>query len=246
MLPKSLQIVSASNDGWPSMAAATINQAISKSLLQNPVCNLMLTGGDTARRLYEEWSASSSLPIDQIHFFFGDERCVSPESDDSNFSLAMRSLFLGELSSAAVINRIEGENTNRHAAAKNYEALLPKQIDVLILGMGLDGHIASLAPGHHGLEERELSVIAVTGLMGLKHDRITITPKVIGEAKNVFLLATGVEKGKLLAEIIASPIDFKALPIQLTFAGTWLLDGDAEREILNHHNLVQKIQSLEI
>jgi 6-phosphogluconolactonase len=241
MLPKSLQIITASNDDWPSMAATTINRAISKSLLQNPVCNLMLTGGSTAKRLYEEWSTSSSLPVDQIHFFFGDERCVSPESNDSNFSLVMRSLFFGKYSSTAVINRMEGENTNRHAAAKKYGALLPKQIDVLILGMGLDGHIASLAPGHYALEERKLSVMAVTGLVGLKHDRITITPKVIGEAKNVFLLATGAEKGKLLARIMASPIDFKALPIQLTFNGTWLLDADAEREILNCHNLGQKI-----
>jgi len=236
MLPKSLQIISAPNDRWPSMAAAIINQAVRKSLFESSFCNLMLTGGNTAKRLYEEWSATSSLPIDQIHFFFGDERCVSPKSDDSNFSLVMKSLFLNRLSSGAVINRMEGENPNRRAAAKKYEELLPKQIDVLILGMGLDGHIASLPPGHHALKERELSVLAITDLVELKYDRITITPKVIGEAKNVFLLATGVEKGKLLAKIIASPIDFQALPIQLTYSGTWLLDEDAEREILNYHN----------
>lgn len=232
MIPKNLKIISASKDAWPSMACIALNKAIHESIAANSICNLMLTGGNTAKRLYEEWNLLSLFPFDKIHFFFGDERCVSPQNDDSNFSLVMKSLFSEKVSSILRISRMEGENLNRDMAAINYELLLPDEIDILMLGVGLDGHIASLFPGHHALREFERSVLAVTEL-GLEHDRITITPKVIRKAKNIFLLATGSEKGRLLARALTSKLTAEALPIKLTFGGTWLLDEDARREITN-------------
>lgn len=224
------------------MASTTIDAAINDVLSLNYKCNLMLAGGETAKRVYKEWANSSSFPIEQIHFFFGDERCVSPEDVDSNFSLVMSSLFANGFGRSARISRIEGELLNTVEAARRYESLVPDEIDVLILGMGLDGHIASLFPGNPALEEDERSIV-VTSQIGVKHDRITITPQVIARSKEVFLLATGREKGKLLAKALTSQVGYKEFPVCLTFGGTWLLDKDAEMEILAASKYSDSIES---
>jgi 6-phosphogluconolactonase len=119
---------------------------------------------------------------------------------------------------------------DKDEAARRYETLLPNEIHILILGVGLDGHIASLFPGHPALDEQERKVLPVSQI-GVKHDRITITPQVISSAKEVFLLATGREKGKVLAKALSSQIGYKEFPVCLTFGGTWLLDEDAAMEI---------------
>lgn len=221
---------SASAQDWAEFSAGVIGSAIAAAIVQHGECNVMLTGGNSAERLYNHWSYTSTLPFGSIRFFFGDERCVPPDHIDSNYALAMRTLFSGEVPQGFTIVRMEAERLNREEAALAYEAVLPERIDVLLLGMGSDGHIASLFPQGEALRVGGREVLPVLG-KDIFHERLTITPHVIARARMVFLLAPGKEKGKVLAEALKSPQDYFSLPVRLTAGGTWLLDDAAWREL---------------
>ena len=190
----------------------------------------MLTGGKTAGVLYEFWAAEAALPFGRIRFFFGDERCVPPDSEDSNYGLVMRTLLPSPIPAGCGIERIHAELADRGAEARRYGRRLPRSVDVLLLGVGLDGHVASLFPDDRVLEETGTSVAAVVG-PDLPFQRLTITPAVIKGARDVFLLATGAEKGEMLGEALMDPSDVAAMPVRLTIGGTWILDGEAVRSL---------------
>jgi len=219
-----------SPEEWAAMAANVIGSAVSAVISRRGVCNVMLTGGNTAERLYNYWARSSTLPMEQMCFLFGDERCVPPDHADSNFSLVMRTLFAKGVPPGCTIIRLEAETFDRDAAARKYEELLPNEIDILLLGMGVDGHIASLPPCSAALLSTDRTVLPVMGTNWL-YERLTITPQVIVNAGTVFLLAMGEEKGRVLAEALRSPEDFMSLPVRLTLGGTWLLDDAAAYQI---------------
>ena len=231
MINKIPKILSFSNKHWPKFAARELQKAVDQVLLHKINCSLMLTGGATGKMLYREIAFLHDFPVERITFYFGDERCVPPQDADSNYSLVMSSLFPNVSGRAVKISRMEGELLDASEAARRYESLVPDEIDVLILGMGLDGHIASLFPGNPALDEVKRNIVAVSQI-GVTHERITITPKVIARSKAVFLLATGREKGALLAKALTDSTNYKALPVCLTVGGTWLLDKEAEMEIL--------------
>lgn len=230
MLLKPRIVSSPSLDEWAAMAAAEIGASIAAAVARRGVCNIMLTGGNSAERLYNHWARASALPMEQMFFLFGDERCVPPDHADSNYALAMRTLFVKGVPSGCAIIRMEAESTDREAAAKAYEELLPKEIDILLLGMGSDGHTASLFPHSAALFSTERMVLPVVGA-NLQHARLSITPVLIRKAQEVFLLAPGEEKGRVLAEALRSPEDFKSLPVRLLLGATWLLDAAAAQQL---------------
>jgi 6-phosphogluconolactonase len=227
MIPREPRIlVSPDSDSWAAFAADTIGQEIRSVLSRKNVCHVMLTGGKTAERLYRQWAKTAVLPLKNICFYFGDERCVPPDHPDSNYNMVMRTLFEGGMPSGCSIVRMEAENTDREEAVRKYEKLIPEEVDVLLLGMGADGHIASLFPNSSALLAEKRSVLPVTGLQP-PHERLTITPTVITHARSVFLIATGKEKGEVLAEALKSPVDFLSLPVRLASGSTYLLDDKA-------------------
>lgn len=223
-------VASPSSEEWATLAAQTIGSSIRAAISRRGSCSLMLTGGNTAERLYNCWARSSSLPVEQMRFFFGDERCVPPAHADSNFGLVMRTLFANGEPPDGRVARMEAEDTDRDAAARRYEELLPEQINILLLGMGIDGHIASLFPHSEALCSTQRTVLPVVGPKS-GHQRLSITPKVVANAESVFLLATGEEKGRVLAEAMKSPQDIMALPVRLALGGTWLMDDAAARQL---------------
>jgi 6-phosphogluconolactonase len=190
----------------------------------------MLTGGNTAARLYDRWAKASALEMERLQFFFGDERCVPPTHGDSNFGLVMRTLFANRQPTAGSVSRMEADDPDRDAAARRYEKLLPERIDILLLGVGTDGHIASLFPHSDALRPTDRTVLPVVG-SNSKHLRLSITGRVVANAKAVFLLATGEEKGRVLAEAFRYPRDFMSLPVRLALNGTLLLDEAAARQL---------------
>jgi 6-phosphogluconolactonase len=125
---------------------------------------------------------------------------------------------------------MEGDRSDLEAAARDYEAKLPHAIDVLLLGLGDDGHIASLFPDSPVFSEPDRLVVPVTGSTA-PHDRLTITPPVVTSANRIFLLAPGKEKGRVLAEALRAPDDIRSFPVLLTLRGTWLLDAEAVRQV---------------
>jgi 6-phosphogluconolactonase len=161
-----------------------------------------------------------------MRFLFGDERCVPPDNADSNYALVMRTLLAKGVPPGCSIARMEAENPDREAAARAYEELLPEAIDVLLLGVGADGHVASLFPHSPAFRAKQRTVVPVTGPKP-PQERLTITPRVIAGAGEVFVLATGTEKGEMLVEALKSPADAESLPVRLALGGTWLLDEKA-------------------
>ena len=184
----------------------------------------MLTGGESARSVYLSWRALPSFSaLRNVNFFFTDERCVPSTHVDSNFGMVMTSLFPLGLPPGCTLFRMEAEDPDREAACFRYESRLPGKIDVLLLGVGEDGHIASLFPGSEALDERVRSVVPVVGAKEPR-ERLTVTPSVIARASAVFVLATGETKADVRKRVLAGVEDFHLLPASLVSKATWLLD----------------------
>jgi 6-phosphogluconolactonase len=149
---------------WPTMAADLIQNSINNVLAKQGKCSVMLTGGRSAARLYKTWCDLPSFQqMTGLSFYFGDERCVPPDHAESNYGLVMRTLFPHGVQTGCSVFRMEAEATDQEAAAQRYADLLPESIDVLLLGVGEDGHIASLFPNSDSLQERKRRVISITG-----------------------------------------------------------------------------------
>ncbi len=209
---------------WPILAATRIQQAIQKTLLERRSCNVMLTGGRSAARLYKAWrNIPDFQQMTGVSFYFGDERCVPKGHPESNYGMAMQALFQNGVPAGCSVFRMEADAINLEAAAQRYADLLPDSVDVLLLGVGEDGHVASLFPNHVALQERRRRVLLITGPKP-PFERLTITPEVITRARSVFVLATGSAKAVMLSAALKNPNDFVALPARLTLGGTWLMD----------------------
>jgi 6-phosphogluconolactonase len=127
---------------------------------------------------------------------------------------------------SANVHPMDGGRADRDGAARDYEKVLPARIDVLLLGMGPDGHTASLFPGSPALNETERRVVAVTAPKP-PAERLTITPPVIAAAINVVVLVTGAEKAGMVAKVLDGAATPAELPVWLARGGTWILDAPA-------------------
>jgi 6-phosphogluconolactonase len=185
----------------------------------------MLTGGRSAERLYRVWSELPDFQsLKGVRFYFGDERCVPADHPESNYGVVMRSLFQRGVPAGCSIFPMDGADPDRDAAARRYDEALPEKMDVLLLGVGEDGHIASLFPGSEALHETGRRVVPVVGPK-LPRERLTITPPVISRAGSIFVLAAGAAKAAVLSDLLAAPgNDALKLPARLALHATWLLD----------------------
>lgn len=174
--------------------------------------SVALAGGTTPGLLYRFLAARgrTGAPWDRVDFFFGDERCVEPTSPDSNYGLARRTL-LDPLGVAAErVHRMETERRLPVAAAELYERRLlahfgpaGPRFDVALLGMGADGHTASLFPGSDALDELGRWVVAVRAPEGYEPaERITVTLPVLNRARAVLFLASGASKAAAVAAVL--------------------------------------------
>ncbi len=210
-------------------AAAWIAAAINRAVDARGRCAIALAGGSTPRPVY--WTLAqepfkSTVRWDHVWVYFGDERAVPPDHPDNNFGAAREALLKHVPVPEAQVFRMEAERADRDAAAGAYARLLPDRLDLLILGMGPDGHTASLFPGSPALEERDLRVVAVIGPKP-PAARLTITPPVISAARDVLVLVTGEDKTMTVAIALEGPMVPRSLPVQLAREGTWMLDRAA-------------------
>lgn len=209
--------------GW---AAEWIAEAIHGAVRHKGSCSLALAGGASPRETYRKLAALWAVPWPQIEVFFGDERAVPPDSIDSNYRMAREALLSHVPIPLPRIHRMEAERSDLNAVAREYEALLPGSLDVLLLGIGADGHTASLFPHAPALTETQRLVLAVVGGDPLVQ-RLTITPPVIARAARLLVIATGAEKAAAVARALEGPDDVVGLPAQLSRHGTWILDKAA-------------------
>lgn len=209
---------------WPLLSARLIQDRINSVLLEHGQCTVVLTGGRSAERLYTSWARLPEFSqTSGIRFYFGDERCVLPDHLESNYAMVMRSLFNRGVPVGCSVFRMEAEDSDREAAAQRYAEVLPEKVDVLLLGVGEDGHIASLFPGSPALLEVSRRVLAASGPKP-PYERLTITPTVIAQARSVFVLAAGAAKANVLAGALNGESGIVTLPARLVIGANWLMD----------------------
>jgi 6-phosphogluconolactonase len=207
-------------------AAGWLARELTAAIAERGSGALCLAGGRTPEPVYRALAAAPEVPWGQVELYFCDERGVPPDHPDSNYHMVHQALLSRVPIPPARVHRMEAERPDRDAAAEEYAALLPRQLDVLLLGIGPDGHTASLFPGSPVLDERLRLVLPVLGTKP-PAERMTITPPVIAAARRVAVLATGEDKAAMVARAIEGPLATKAIPAQLARRGTWFMDQAA-------------------
>ena len=226
-----------------NVACELITAAAALSIGRRGFFRLALSGGSTPRAVYAALARDGDIDWRRWHLFWGDERPVAPDHADSNYHMVKETLLdkldiqpgivmrmLGEVDPAAAAASYEG--TVRELAPANYRALtgsLPR-FDMILLGMGDDGHTASLFPRTAALDEVERLVVA-NEVPQLGVTRLTFTAPLINASRRVLFLVSGAEKSGVLRDVITGPTDPHRLPSQLIHpvAGNliWLVDREA-------------------
>ncbi len=210
-------------------AAEHILNLGTKAIAERGLFRLGLAGGNTPRIVYEAMAKNGgSFPWAKTQITFGDERCVPPDHSDSNFRMANDSLLTPVAIPAGNIFRMRGE-IDPATAAEEYESRLAAVAsrfgetrythDVLLLGLGPDGHTASLFPGSSALDETERNVLAVIGPKP-PPQRITLTFPIINAARTIIFLASEASK---LPVIEAAQAGDSQYPSSRVKSATWLL-----------------------
>ena len=154
--------------------------------------HVALTGGKTPERAYKE-AAKRAPDWSAVEVWWGDERCVPPEDDKSNYALAKRTLLDKLERGPRAVHRIKGELGKDAAAAEYAEELGETDLDLLLLGIGADGHVASLFPNAPTLRQRKRVLPAEAGLEPFV-DRVTLSLPTLRRANEILFLLTGAEK----------------------------------------------------
>lgn len=233
-----------------SVTDVIVHEGMSAGMVRG-IFTLALCGGTTPQALYRNLTREpfrSRLPWRQTHVFFTDERCVPPDHPDSNYRL-LKELLLDHVPIAPErIHRMRGED-EPHAAAAAYEkeirALLgPVKrddypvFDIALLGMGKDGHIASIFPYHKSLHDIDRWVMAEF-IDDKRGTRITLSPNVLNNARSTLMLVSGEEKARTLMAVIEGPQVPDSLPAQRIAYGAkyvrWMIDRDAGSKMSGVH-----------
>lgn len=206
-----------------SVASVIVQKAQERVSLRH-IFSLMLSGGSTPRALYSmlaEPSFRDTIAWSQVHLFWGDERCVPPDHPDSNYAMAYSTLISKIPIPEENVHRIPAEIIPSEKAAADYEKSLRDffaahagsdsagyrnsypVFDLILLGMGADGHTASIFPGSPALTEERRWVLAVDAPPGIMPSRrITVTLPVINSAREVFFIVSGRDKKNMIDNIM--------------------------------------------
>jgi 6-phosphogluconolactonase len=222
--------------------AELVAHAAKEAVEERERFTIALSGGSTPRSLYNllATNARTSLPWDRMFFFFGDERHVPPTDKDSNFRMANEAMLSKVPIPEANVFRVPAENPDANAAAEAYEqsllkffALEPGQVpvfDVILLGLGPDGHTASLFPGTVALQEKSRLVVA-NWVEKFNTHRITFTLPLLNAARCVAFLVSGTDKAPALEAVLQSNAPGEQYPAKLVHPTNgkliWLVDRAA-------------------
>ena len=217
--------------------------------------SLVLSGGATPRGLYEllaKHPYRAQVDWSKVDFFWGDERAVPPDHPNSNFRMAKEAMLDKLDVPPARIHRIKAEGPDLDRAAREYEAEIektlgrvagvvprPPHFNLFLLGMGEDGHTASLFPSTAALRDTRRWVVSHE-VAKLSAKRITMTPPLINAAHFIMFLVAGAAKADVLAQVIQGPRDEERLPAQLIHPLTgevmWFIDRAASSALVQQHH----------
>lgn len=218
-----------------------------KAIRARDVFYVAISGGHTPKRFFEllaDLPEARSLPWPKIHLFWVDERYVPPDSPQSNYKLAADTFLAKVAIPDENIHRIPTEYDDIKVAARSYEdsirgafdlkASQSPQFDLIVLGMGVEGHTGSLFPDSYAAFDTEDLACAVY-VLDEKLSRITLTHPVLCAAAHLVVLVSGKEKAGILKEVLTSEPDEVRFPIHVLWPilhkVTWLVDTDAAKAI---------------
>jgi 6-phosphogluconolactonase len=231
-------------DAMSQAAAETIVAHISESLQRRDVYSIALSGGSTPRRLYallaDDTELREQIPWERVHFFWGDERHVPPDHPDSNYRMAYNALLSKIPIPSINIHRVRAENPDAIKAAADYQQEIRRffkidagqmpRFNCVLLGMGPDGHTASLFPGTSALEETERLAVA-NWIEKFQSYRITLTGPLFNNADRILFLVGGMQKADTLKAVLEGNAKTTRFPVQLIQPAygkvTWFLDQSA-------------------
>lgn len=206
-----------------------------------------LAGGSTPKAMYSllaEEPFRNTIPWESIYFFWGDERAVPPDHKDSNYRMAWQALLSKVPVEKSRIFRMQGENPDHEEAAKDYSRQLELVLgsssepclDLVLLGMGNDGHTASLFPNSPALHAND-QFVAANFVDKFQAYRITLTAKAINLARNVTFLVSGEDKAPALHQVLEGSLQPEVLPSQLIRPRDggllWMVDKAAAKLLQN-------------
>ncbi len=213
-------------------AARAFVEKAAKAIAERGRFAVALAGGSTPKATYEALARDHASDVDwpNVHVFFGDERTVPPDHEDSNYRMAREALL--DHVPIGSVHRMQGELPPGEAAASYEEDLRaffeeePPVLDLVMLGIGGDGHTASLFPETSALEVTDHLAVA-NPVLKLDTTRITLTAPVLNAAREVLFLVAGEDKAEALKEILegnADPREYPAKLVQPSGGPTWMLD----------------------
>ncbi len=224
------------------VACELISAAAAASIARRRTFRIALAGGSTPRAVYRLLAEDAYMDYRSWQIFWSDERCVPATSSESNYRMAKETLLDRLLEPPTFVFRMAGESEPEAAALAYQRAireLVPPnpaagtgetpRFDLILLGMGVDGHTASLFPGSPALAEQEHLVVATTAPTG--QPRLTFTYPLINAARRVLILVSGAEKAATLRAVRQEPPDPNRYPVQgvnpVRGNLTWLVDAAA-------------------
>jgi 6-phosphogluconolactonase len=246
-VPASPPLVFPDSDALAYAAALQLMELSAAAIADRGVFTLALSGGSTPKKLYSILAkdpAFATFPWAKTQLFFGDERHVGPDDAESNFRMVKETLLSTGHVPEGHLHRVFAELADAAQAAAEYEAGMRRdfidgarldgfpRFDVVLLGMGPDGHTASLFPGSAALEEKKAWVVA-NWVEKFKTHRITFTFPVLDAARAVLLLVAGADKAPMIRQVLGDP--HGAYPVERVQprdgVKVWMLDKAAAAEL---------------
>ncbi len=209
-------------------AARRVALAIDACLKERGECSFAITGGSHVAIVCELLS-HYSLDWPAVEFFFAEERCVAPNHPASVYAMAAGGLFENPRIEAHHVHRIEFEGRDVDEAADRYAEELPERFDVLLLDVGMDGHVGALFPGSAAFDEEERWVVPVEAPMKPRR-RVTVVPELLAATPACVVIGYGREKADAVRRALREPGEVRDVPARLVRDATWVVDRWAAGE----------------
>jgi 6-phosphogluconolactonase len=238
MMSRTIHVAGSVGELQREVAGAMV-RVIGDTVRERESCTIALAGGETPRGLYRLLGSgqyAKEIPWEHVHLFFGDERMVPPGDPASNYGMIESELLSHVSIPPGQVHRIRGENPPADAAGE-YESVLVRcfgnrrvGMDLVLLGIGTDGHTASLFPGTRAVDESMRLAMEVF-IPATKSWRVTLTLPVFNAGRQVWFLAAGKEKAEMVNRVLRSASPDPALPSTLIRPAEgsviWFLDAEA-------------------
>jgi 6-phosphogluconolactonase len=216
-----------------------------KAITQKEAFHVAISGGHTPTRFFQLLGAgpiSGTLEWDKVQIFWVDERCVPPEAEGSNYRLAANTFLDKVPVPVSNVHRVTGECIDYAKAVAEYEETIRRvfnlepgqrpQFDLIVLGMGADGHIGSLFPNSYALFDTD-DLVSTVYFMDGNYNRITLTHPVLCAAAQLLILISGPEKAQIVKEVMHNEYDDVKYPVHtlwpILHKVTWLIDSEAAK-----------------